>query len=56
MDSQEILNSTETYLQKCVAPHAEIIDSNSEALRNSSCWIGRSIALSIASSPKMGRR
>ncbi|MEP6489084.1 acyl-CoA/acyl-ACP dehydrogenase [Microcoleus vaginatus GB2-A3] len=33
MDSQEILNSTETYLQKCVAPHAEIIDSDSEVLK-----------------------
>ncbi|MEG4145252.1 acyl-CoA dehydrogenase family protein [Microcoleus sp. Pol12B5] len=33
MDSQDILNSTETYLQKCVAPHAEIIDSDSEALK-----------------------
>ncbi|MEG4576291.1 acyl-CoA dehydrogenase family protein [Microcoleus sp. N3A4] len=33
MDSQEILNSTETYLQKCVAPHADIIDSDSEALK-----------------------
>ncbi|MEG4806135.1 acyl-CoA dehydrogenase family protein [Microcoleus sp. F8-D3] len=32
MDSQDILNSTETYLQKCVSPYAEIIDSNSEAL------------------------
>lgn len=32
MDSQAILNSTETYLQKCVSPNAEIIDSDSEAL------------------------
>ena len=33
MDYQDILNSTENYLQKCVAPHAEIIDSDSEALK-----------------------
>ena len=33
MDFQDILNSTETYLQKCVAPRAEIIDSDSEALK-----------------------
>ncbi|MEG4244287.1 acyl-CoA dehydrogenase family protein [Microcoleus sp. MON2_D6] len=32
MDSPYILNSTESYLQKCVSPHAEIIDSDSEAL------------------------
>jgi alkylation response protein AidB-like acyl-CoA dehydrogenase len=33
MDFQDILNSTETYLQKCVSPRAEIIDSDSEALK-----------------------
>ncbi|MEG4287379.1 acyl-CoA dehydrogenase family protein [Microcoleus sp. C2C3] len=33
MDYQDILNSTENYLQKCVAPHAGIIDSDSEALK-----------------------
>src|SRR5919199_1583287 len=33
MDYQDILNSTENYLQKCVAPDAEIIDSDSEALK-----------------------
>ena len=33
MDFQDILNSTETYLKECVAPHAEIIDSDSEALK-----------------------
>ena len=33
MDFQDILNSTETYLQKCVAPHGEVIDSDSEALK-----------------------
>lgn len=33
MDFQDILSSTETYLQECVAPHAEIIDSDSEALK-----------------------
>ncbi|NJK76378.1 MAG: acyl-CoA/acyl-ACP dehydrogenase [Richelia sp. CSU_2_1] len=32
MNSQDILNCTETYLQKFVAPQAEIIDTNSEAL------------------------
>ena len=33
MDFQDILSNTETYLQECVAPHAEIIDSDSEALK-----------------------
>ncbi len=33
MDFPDILNSTETYLQNCVAAHAEIIDSDSEALK-----------------------
>jgi len=33
MDFQDILNCTETYLKECVAPHAEIIDSDSEALK-----------------------
>ena len=33
MITQDILNSTETYLKNCVAPHAEIIDSDSEALK-----------------------
>ncbi len=33
MNFQDILNSTETYLQECVAPRAEIIDSDSEALK-----------------------
>ncbi|MEG4801762.1 acyl-CoA dehydrogenase family protein [Microcoleus sp. ARI1-B5] len=33
MDFTNILNSTETYLKECVAPRAEIIDSDSEALK-----------------------
>jgi len=33
MDFQDILNSTETYLKECVVPRAEIIDSDSEALK-----------------------
>ncbi|MEG4282729.1 acyl-CoA dehydrogenase family protein [Microcoleus sp. A006_D1] len=33
MDFQDILNSTETYLIECILPHAEIIDSDSEALK-----------------------
>ncbi|PSB52483.1 acyl-CoA dehydrogenase, partial [filamentous cyanobacterium Phorm 6] len=33
MDFQDILNCTETYLQECVSLHAEVIDSDSEALK-----------------------
>ncbi|MCC3443143.1 MAG: acyl-CoA dehydrogenase, partial [Microcoleus sp. PH2017_03_ELD_O_A] len=33
MDFQYILNSAESYLKECVAPRAEIIDSDSEALK-----------------------
>ncbi|MGB7891633.1 MAG: acyl-CoA dehydrogenase family protein [Microcoleus sp.] len=33
MEFQDILYYTETYLQKCVSPYAEIIDSDSEALK-----------------------
>ncbi|MBE9183702.1 acyl-CoA/acyl-ACP dehydrogenase [Microcoleus sp. LEGE 07076] len=33
MDFQEILHSTESYLKECVAPRAEIIDTDSEALK-----------------------
>ena len=33
MDFQDILNCTETYLQECVSPRAEVIDSDSEALK-----------------------
>ena len=33
MDFQDILSSTETYLQQCVSPGAEVIDSDSEALK-----------------------
>lgn len=33
MDFPDILNSTETYLQNCVSADAEIIDSDSEALK-----------------------
>lgn len=33
MDFQDILNSAESYLKECVAPRAEIIDSDSEALK-----------------------
>ena len=32
MNSPDILNTAETYLQKFVAPHAEIIDSDSQSL------------------------
>ncbi len=33
MDFKDILNRTETYLKECVSPHAEVIDSDSEALK-----------------------
>ncbi len=33
MDFQDIIDSTESYLKECVAPRAEIIDSDSEALK-----------------------
>jgi len=33
MDFQDILNTTENYLKECVAPRAEIIDGDSEALK-----------------------
>ncbi|WP_293128825.1 acyl-CoA dehydrogenase family protein [Microcoleus sp. bin38.metabat.b11b12b14.051] len=33
MSFQDVLESTETYLKECVAPRAEIIDSDSEALK-----------------------
>jgi alkylation response protein AidB-like acyl-CoA dehydrogenase len=33
MDFQDILNCTETYLKNCVKPDAEIIDSDSQALK-----------------------
>ncbi|WP_293347007.1 MULTISPECIES: acyl-CoA dehydrogenase family protein [unclassified Microcoleus] len=33
MDFQDILDSAESYLKECVAPRAEIIDSDSEALK-----------------------
>ena len=33
MNFQDILNSTESYLKECIVPRAEIIDSDSEALK-----------------------
>ncbi len=33
MDFTNILNTTETYLKECIVPRAEIIDSDSEALK-----------------------
>ncbi|MEG5038250.1 MULTISPECIES: acyl-CoA dehydrogenase family protein [unclassified Microcoleus] len=54
MDSQEILNSTETYLQKCVAPQAEIIDSDSEALKTAVAGLDNRSLLALRVPQKWG--
>ncbi|MEG4021729.1 acyl-CoA dehydrogenase family protein [Microcoleus sp. S13C4] len=54
MDSQEIINSTETYLQKCVAPHAEIIDSDSEALKTAVAGLENRSLLALRVPQKWG--